>query len=705
MGAYIQALPKAEELNDYLKELSKAWLDGWRDNPKRYPHLLLRLYHCVAFLYYEGNAFWASFGAATGDHGIATAPHRQTVINDAFEHIAHHLGMDVIVGTDGARHCVQSAVRHVGIPVRIWRGFVEVCERLFFEEEDWKRWPDERWGDAIQLWLGGRKNLRAFFVENRPTATQWIDEMLAVRRILEKNPDWTLDDVTQVSHLRQEYFDEVPETALFLRPTDTDTLFRDRPRLRPREPQPGIVAIHIETPRLKDERSLPADWLVPGQRVKASTNPVSIGLDRNAFEEELPLRLVREQTDIKRWKLRGLWPWGLWSESSGAFISPQVRELPMDDYLLVSRSRLQFADRDGWLDDDADETRWNVEAQMPDGSTCFTSRLVPNARRATLEVEGWHRITFAPRARLELRVFPRATERFFLSFTPPNSVALPAWPRFVVKAPKGLLARSADETQALLQDDFRFFSGETHIPGDWRHDEDASRRLDGEDVFFYRICDDWLPPGHNASPTRVLRDLRDLGRVEPPRPQPCELTIQLRTKRHGVVRFGDSPEIRVRKEPALCQAHAEKFSVPFSDYWPWYLLTATKDHATWEEIRLAFEMMNFGDVRLQYYPFQQIERHGMAVRRGRRWTDFQNRIHFGPHRGGSYIVRYAGLTDAIYSVVRQIEPLERIQARWNRGHPPHLEIRFSLQGNTDQRLRGCCREARIRIMRESLWTH
>src|SRR5208282_6406643 len=214
MGGCVAALPDADELQDYLARLRVAWLSGWCNHPGRYQHLLLRLYHCVAFLRYEGNAFWASFGEAVGDGGIALDGNRQAEINRVFAHAAEHLNLKVI-GVDRARHLyVQSAVRHVGIPVRVWRGFVEVCERLFVEPEDWRQWPDERWEDAIHLWLGGRKNLRAFFVENRPTALKWVDEMLEARRILEKNRNWTLDDVAQVSHLRSEYFDEVPETAI-----------------------------------------------------------------------------------------------------------------------------------------------------------------------------------------------------------------------------------------------------------------------------------------------------------------------------------------------------------------------------------------------------------------------------------------------------------------------------------------------------------
>ncbi len=704
MGAIVVALPDAEELQAFLVTLRAAWSQGWCNHPGRYPHLLLRLYHCVAFLRYEGNAFWASFGDALGDQSIAPDGQRQEQINDIFANIANCLGLEIMRGAGNRRLCVQSAVRHVGIPVRVWRGFVDVCERLFIEPEDWRQWPNERWENAIQLWLGGRKNLRAFFVENRPTAVKWLDEMLEARRILEENPDWTLDDVAQISHLRPEYFDEVPETAIFLRPIETETLFRDRPRLRLREPHPGVISLQLEPPRLKDESLPPSDWLVLAQRVAASTNPVPIPLHLGAFTQDLVLKLVRAEIELAAYRLRGLSSWGLWSESSGAFISLQAHELPMDDYLLVSKSPLDFTNREGWLGDNEDETRWNQEAHTPDGSTCFVSRLVPDARRATLEVVGWHRITFAPRARLELRVFPRVTERFFLTFTSPNSVSLPTWPRFVVKAPKGLFATSADETETLLQREFRFFADDSVVPGDWRHDEDASRHLDGEDVFFFRVREDWLPPAHETRPARVLRELGDLRRVDPPAPLAHELTIQLRATRHGVIPFGDSPEIHFKKDPPLSAVHTEKLNVPFCDYWPWYLLTATQDHPTWEEIRLAFDMMNFGDTQLRFYPFLQIEQHGMAVRRGRRWTDFSNRILFKRHVGGNCTAHYAGLTSAIYSVVREIEPAEKLVARWERSHPPHLEIRFSLRGDTDKRLRNACERAGIKTMHESLWT-
>ena len=93
MGGCVGALPDADELQDYLATLRQVWESGWCNQPGRYQHLLLRLYHCVAFLRYEGNAFWVSFSDAVGDCRIASAPHRQTEINNVLEHISRHVGL------------------------------------------------------------------------------------------------------------------------------------------------------------------------------------------------------------------------------------------------------------------------------------------------------------------------------------------------------------------------------------------------------------------------------------------------------------------------------------------------------------------------------------------------------------------------------------------------------------------------------------
>ena len=65
---------------------------------------------------------------------------------------------------------------------------------------------------------------------NRTTATEFIQEMLDARLMLRSDPKLTIYDLIQALILRREYFEEVPETANFLRENDPESLFSDRAR-------------------------------------------------------------------------------------------------------------------------------------------------------------------------------------------------------------------------------------------------------------------------------------------------------------------------------------------------------------------------------------------------------------------------------------------------------------------------------------------
>lgn len=722
MGGCLGALPDAEDLDIFLDQAKQAWQQGWLNAPARYPHLLLRLYHCVAFLRYEGNKFWDSFAEVVGDSNVD-----QTRINDVFDNVAQRLGLTVLHGTN--RQCVQSAVRHVGIPVRVWRGFISVCERLWLAGDEWKQWSNDEWESGITMWVGGRKNLRDFFVKNKETATKWIEEIFDARQVLTTNPQWTLSDIKQMSLLRPEYFEADPETALFLRPDDPESLFRDRPRLRFRE-QDGIVSITLEAPRIAKESDLPATWRVAERCAEASTNPVALALDSEAFVPALTLHMIRGDADKKFPPLRGMAPWALWSDMLGSFVSPEARRLPVGFYTIISRHKLAFAQRDGWLDDDDEECRWNQEYELRDGSNCFLAHLHPEGRRAALEVEGWHQITFAPRERLELRLFPSPANRFQLDVSRDGVVRLPDWPWFLVKMPKGMLANSGEETALLLNREFRLYTADRRINGKWLECGEACG-LEDDQLFHFKVADDARYPPPRQQPPRPSVTLGGFNQlnaamvVATPQDDSLPFSVQLRSERHGVIPFGNTAEVRLGKTKTLQQSHLAKLQVRFRDYLPWFLLTATQDHASWEELLIAYEMMNVSNLhtRLNQWAFIVIEHTGMMKRRGQCWTDFENRIHFGTHehgttyhahqsgtavvvhREGTFCVRYAGLTNPIYSLLAQVEPTGPIKAVWERGHPPHLEMRFTLQGDTDRRLRRLCEEQQIRIMHESLWTH
>ncbi|MDH4454901.1 MAG: hypothetical protein QE570_17140 [Verrucomicrobiota bacterium] len=650
IGGCLGALPDAEQMDAFIAAAKREWQDGWKHSIGRYPHMLLLLYQCVAFLKYEGNKFWDAFAAVLGEQVIPS--NRQTEINACFVRAANHLGLPVL-----EHQYVQSAVRHVGIPVRVWRGFVQVCEKLIRVGDDWKNWPDDDWQNHLAMWLGARRNLIAFFVDNRDTAKQWLSEMIDARQMLIENPAYTLDDIKEVVVLRPEYFEAVPETALFLRPSDPESLFRDRPRLRYQNHN-GLVSITLEAPRISDESMLPAEWQICGKSCQASTNPVSLRLDSASFAETLALQLVGVRDEAKPFRLRGIDPWALWSHSLRAFISNSVRELPVGAYTVISRHQITFTEQNGWLEDDDDETRWNVEHEVKDGSTCFVTQLQPSGKRATLGIAGTDRIIFAPHKRLELRVFPDRTDRFLFNIDQQSVLRLNKWPAFMLKVPIGMLGTSPAETLGRLNSEYRLFCDEQRLAGSWH--ESVHRE---EDEFYSFKVDDSTnfppaKPGATWKPSKTLSSFDGIWQqTREPAPEPTEpLSVKLQSTKHGVIPFGDSPAVRLMRGRPLRQDHAKKLWVVFDEYMPWFLLSAVQDYATWEEIVIAHEMMQTGwnGCPLNRWAFVKIERLGMMTQRGQRWTDFENRVHFGGYANGRFVMRYAGLTTAICPVLSQI---------------------------------------------------
>jgi len=687
-------------MDAFIEAAKREWHAGWKLSLGRYPHMLLLLYQCVVFLKYERNEFWDAFAAVLGEQAISS--NRQTEINACFVRAAKHLGLPVL-----EHQYVQSAVRHVGIPVRVWRGFIQVCEKLISVGDDWQSWPDESWQNNLAMWLGARRNLIAFFVDNRDTANQWLSEMIAARQMLTENPAYTLDDIKEVVVLRPEYFEAVPETALFLRPTDPESLFRDRPRLRYQNHN-GVVSITLEAPRITDERMLPAQWQICGKFCQASTNPVSLRLDSASFVETLALQLVGVRNEAKPFRLRGIDPWALWSHSLKAFVSNSVRELPVGAYTVISKHQITFTEQNGWLDDDDDETRWNVEFELGDNSTCYITQLQPSGKRATLWIAGFDPIVFAPHKRLELRVFPNRTERFQLKIDEQLILHITKWPTFMLKVPTGMLGTTPAETFGRLNSEYRLVCDGQRLAGAWH--ESVHRE---EDEFYSFKVDDSVnfppaKPGATWKPSKTLSSFDGIWKqTREPELETIEpLSIQLQSTKHGVIPFGDSPVVHLMKGHPLREDHLKKLWVVYEEYMPWFLLSATQGHATWEEIVIAHEMMQTGrnGCPLNRWAFVKIERLGMMIQRGQRWTDFQNRVHFRRHEDGRIVMQYSGLTTAIFPVLSQVEPLKRIRTVQERGYPPYLEAIFLLESDSGQKLRRLCQQHSIRIMSASLWT-
>src|ERR1043165_5798912 len=91
------------------------------------------------------------------------------------------------------------------------------------------------------------------------------------RPILTEDESLTINQIKQACLLRQEYFDEVPETAEFLRPSDPESLFKDGARLVWNDHQRRIS---LYLPSVARD-NLPEVWKFEGLTQEAAATPDS----------------------------------------------------------------------------------------------------------------------------------------------------------------------------------------------------------------------------------------------------------------------------------------------------------------------------------------------------------------------------------------------------------------------------------------------
>jgi hypothetical protein len=202
------------------------------DHPDVFPNAVLLLYAGLAFYEYDDNVFWPGFSRCLRLPPLPGS--QQHVWNSAFEKAMLRGGFRFF-----DQNYVGSAVYLAGIPLSMWEGFLTVCEWALWKT-DWASLSDQAWQETMQRRLGGHKRLIRFLTENRkPTASEFIREMLDARKILKEDNSVKISSLAQASILRREYFEEVPETADFLGVKDDDPFF-DRPRLMWRDKRVGI---------------------------------------------------------------------------------------------------------------------------------------------------------------------------------------------------------------------------------------------------------------------------------------------------------------------------------------------------------------------------------------------------------------------------------------------------------------------------------
>ncbi len=273
-GALLSVIPHREEWNEFLESVKTEW-HFWQGDG-RYPFCLLIIYGGNAFYEYESGQFWKPFTEAietelNGNH--------QQKLNENFSRIVSENGLKLFQSD-----YVGSAVFHIGVALHSWQHFLQIC-KWALRRDEWKTLSDAEWKDEIEKRAINQQRLKNFLLDNREAAADFIQAILDARKLLHEKPELPFDELPQRNLLRDEYFDEVPETAEFLFPENSkaqESLLESRPYLFWHEERARIEVHLPAVPRRQLEN---ACWQIGEIKQAAATrirdkSPVFIGIYR-----------------------------------------------------------------------------------------------------------------------------------------------------------------------------------------------------------------------------------------------------------------------------------------------------------------------------------------------------------------------------------------------------------------------------------------
>lgn len=496
--------------------------------------------------------------------------------------------------------------------------------------------------------------------------------MLEARRILGEDRNLTVSGIAQASILRPEYFDEVPETADFLRPDDPESLFADRGRLAWSEER-QTISLHLP-PVSRD--SLPAVWKLGECEQPAAATVLDFQINGGAFAKTLRLELAANGSQTQQ-RVNGIDGFALYDEARSRFVNHDRDLLPVSQYTLISRRRLD-PQLDGWQHD-PESPCIDLESQLTDGTPIFLTKLFAESRRPKLKIGDGDWIHFAQRRTVALRIFcgnNQATAAL-LSVTADRTVRTELLPRPFLEVPLSLV-RDDD-----IPAEFTVFLDGQPARGKWvtfQYDPPNATEENAERAFCFWRWDELQTP---HPPNWFGRH-----------------ALHVQSRRLGRLMFGSLTE---RRFELLPPRPGNFWPTAWGDYMAWVLLSQVQDDATWEEVRIAREAVTmFARVNLNfvYYQIRKLERHGFLVARGHRYQSFRSKIIFAKVPSGAYGGEYCGLTSALYEVVQKSPPLSITVAPSEAGHPAKLRIEWAQRDRDD--VRNACQRNGIEVV-QRLW--
>jgi hypothetical protein len=685
-AALLPVLPDRGKWEEFLTCVRADW-KNWKGQLLEHPCCLMILYCGLAFFEYDEHTFWPQFAKVVGSDGLPV--NQQTDINGAFAEAAGQFRLPV-KRRDHGTDFVGSALNQIGVPLSLWDGFLDICEWALWRK-DWQSLSNEDWAEAIEKRSGSRKRLRHFLIENRESASAFIQEMLDAREILSHDLTLTIKDIAQASVLRPEYFDDVPETADFLRPQDPDSLFRYRVRLILDESRRMISLFLPSVSRDK----LPAYWCVGSRRQQAAPSPDELVLNSDAFSNSLQVTLeIGTQQESQR--IRGVDEWGLFdTENGGRFMNLSRDHLPLKSYVLASRSEVELLSRDGF---DDSENEVNERFEFTDGTACFLTRLWPTGKHAQLSVrtncQSPRTIRFKTRAKVEARFISGwGAKAAYFNRTPDGRIKTDHLPIPCVTIPIGYFKDNATE----LDREFKVFIDGKAAAGRWNK-VNLSETTERDDYRWDWNPIPWLETRPGVTKLTNLSQLKEAFKSPDLR---GGRTFSIEARPHISENVAFWIVERGKEEINRCW---QKMPGAFL---PMFLLCQSVDGMRWEDLVLAKDVIA-PESRLSPYTLHKYERLGYTVLRGRLWFIRENRAESINLQDGLFELNYCGDPSILWGLYRRMicdipgASLPIIQVSDKRGEVPYLKMTWPARSKME--IEKYLRNNSVKAG-EPLWSH
>jgi len=655
-GSLLPTIPSLLEWDDFLNTVKKYWAI-WKKDLEKFPNCLLLLYSGLAFYEYEGNTFWPQFAKAIGVNTLST--NEQSKINSFFSKVANNIGLDLLYRENGTDF-VGSAIYFIGIPLSLWDGFLEICEWTLWKD-NWNLLSDNEWADTIEKRVGSRKRLSKFLIENRQSSNEIIQEMHDARGILNKDDTLTINDIEQVCLLRSEYFNEVPETAEFLREKNPDSLFQDRAKLIWDEMR---CCISVYLPSLSIN-NLPAKWIVDNKYQEAASTPDYMVLDSTAFKEHIVLNLESGK-QIEKQRIKGVEPWGLFDlENNGRCVNLRREVLPLRNYILISNKKIDLVSRKGF---EEEENSINEELMLKDGSICYITNLWPNAKFAELTLkhddEELH-TRFQASFKIEARFFVGRGKHaaYFTRFNDLDYVKIQSPPILHILIPAGYLGENKKE----IIKKFKVTLDGKPSGGKW--EKQNLNVYDDKEIYSFQWSKQ--PFRELVTTNNIIKNFKELKNYtkSPDIKGQRTFAIESPTFKHEFKTFVDHSKIGM-----------DKYWIDLPGvFLPWFLLCQSAEGMKWEELIFAKDVID-PNGKLSYYLLRKYANQDLLVQRGRKWTIMESRAVLKEQKKEFFILEYCGDPSVLWGLYRMIynikgkKKLPKIEVVNNRGTLPYLKM-------------------------------